>query len=171
MERISVTVITKNEEKKIRDCLESVRWADEIIVLDSLSTDKTTEICREYTDKVYQRPWPGHIEQKNRAIGFTSNKWVLSLDADERITPELEKEIRALQEGGMEFDGYEIPRLVFYMGKPVMHCGWYPARKLRLFDKTKSQWGGENPHGRGIYCIILLIIYQPTLLPLRVLRV
>jgi len=149
MEKISVTIITKNEERKIRECLESVRWADEIVVVDSFSTDNTTEICREYTDKVYQLPWPGHIQQKNKAVDLASNKWVLSLDADERVTPELGKEILALQKSGLEkFGGYEIPRLVFYMGKPVLHCGWYPARKLRLFDKTKSRWGGENPHDR-----------------------
>ncbi len=152
MKKISVTIITKNEKDKIRDCLESVKWADEIVVVDSFSTDNTVSICREYTDKVYQREWPGHIEQKNRAIDLTSNQWVLSLDADERITKELADEICALKMEGLEkYSAYSIPRQVFYMGKPIRHCGWYPARKLRLFDKKKSRWGGENPHDR-IYC-------------------
>jgi glycosyltransferase involved in cell wall biosynthesis len=145
---ISVCIIAKNEEKKIKDCLESVRWADEIVVVDSHSTDATVRICREYTDHVIVRDWPGHIEQKNFAIDSASHPWILSLDADERLSGALREEIQELRGSGRleEVDGYRMPRLVNYAGKWIYHCSWYPGYKIRLFRKDKGRWGGENPH-------------------------
>jgi len=146
---LSVCIITYNEEKNIRDCLESVQWADEIIVVDSYSTDQTVAICREYTDKVFQRPWPGHVEQKNFAIDQASGDWILGLDADERISAELAAEIRAVlnrQDAGA--DGFFFPRHSFYLGRWINHGGWYPDSKLRLFKRGKARWGGTNPHDK-----------------------
>ena len=145
---ISVCIITKNEEKKIRDCLESVRWADEIVVVDSHSTDATVDICRQYTDRIIVRDWRGHIEQKNFAVDSATHPWILSLDADERVSGELGKEIEELINSGQleKADGYRMPRLVNYAGKWIRHCGWYPGYKIRLFRKDKGRWGGENPH-------------------------
>jgi len=146
--RISACIITKNEEGKIRDCLESVRWADEIVVVDSHSSDTTVKICREYTDKVIIRDWPGHIEQKNFAIDQATHPWILSLDADERVSDDLQEEIEQLRNSGQleKADGYQMPRLVNYAGRWIWHCGWYPGYKIRLFRKDKGRWGGVNPH-------------------------
>ena len=145
MEKLSVTIITLNEEKNIRDALESVKWADEIIVVDSGSKDKTVEICREYTDKAFHNPWPGHIAQKNFAIDKSTNNWILSIDADERVTPELREEIIGVLKNP-KADGYAIPRHVFYLGRWIDHSGWYPDSKIRLFHRDKGRWGGVNPH-------------------------
>lgn len=149
-EPISVCIITCNEEIKIRDCLESVRWADEIVVVDSHSSDATVDICREYTDRVIVRDWPGHIEQKNFAIDSASHEWILSLDADERVSDTLRDEIEKLRADGHleDADGYRFPRLVNYAGHWVKHCGWYPGYKTRLFRKSNGRWGGQNPHDR-----------------------
>ncbi|MEW6088055.1 MAG: glycosyltransferase family 2 protein [bacterium] len=145
MEKITVTIICTNEEKKIQGALESAEWADEIIVVDGGSTDKTLEICRKYTGKIFSNPWPGWIEQKNFAISKSKNKWILSLDSDERVSKELKEEINnELDTGG--YDGYYIPIKPVYLGKPVTRCGWYPGYKLRLFNKEKSRWGGTEPH-------------------------
>lgn len=145
VEKLSVTIITLNEEKNIRDALESVKWADEIVVVDSGSSDKTVDICKEYTDKVFFNPWPGHIAQKNFAINKASNIWILSIDADERITPKLAGEIKEV----LQFpnaDAYAEPRHVFYLNRWINHSGWYPDYKVRLFRKDKAKWGGINPH-------------------------
>src|SRR5262245_34345938 len=109
MTKISVTIITKNEAHDIRECLESVKWADEIIVLDSDSTDGTPAICREYTDKVFETDWPGFGPQKNRALAKATGDWILSLDADERVTPELKQEIQQVINSN-NYQGYFIPR-------------------------------------------------------------
>jgi glycosyltransferase involved in cell wall biosynthesis len=148
--KITAAVITFNNERDIRDCLESVAWADEIVVVDSFSTDRTLEICHEYTDKVFQRPWPGFTDQWRHTMTLTSNSWVLSLDADERITPELRDEIGCLdlERGGV--DCYLIPRRPFFMGRWINHSGWYPARIPRLFHKDRGEWGGVPPHGTFI---------------------
>jgi glycosyltransferase involved in cell wall biosynthesis len=148
--RISVCIITGNEEKKIRDCLESVRWADEIVVVDSRSTDATVDICREFTDRIIIRDFPGHIEQKNFAVDAAAHPWILSLDADERVSGALREEIETLRDSGRleEADGYRLPRLVNYGGRWVRHCGWYPGYKIRLFRRDKGRWGGVNPHDR-----------------------
>ncbi len=144
MEKLSVTIITYNEEKNIRDCLNSVKWADEIVVVDSFSTDKTIEICREYTDRVYQNKWHGFVEQKNLTLSKASNNWVLSIDADERISDELREEIRGLLNNSLKFDGYYIPRKTFYVKKWILHCGWYPDYKIRLFKKDNGRWEGTG---------------------------
>lgn len=145
MEKLSVTIITYNEEENIRDCLESVKWADEIVVLDSFSTDKTVEICREYTDKIYQNKWCGFVEQKNFALDKASHNWILSIDADERISDKLTAEIKKLLlTDGPGFNGYYIPRKAFYIDRWILHCGWYPDYKIRLFRKDKGRWEGKE---------------------------
>ncbi len=149
MEKLSVTIITLNEGKNIRDALESVKWADEIVVVDSGSTDETVEICREYTDKVFHNPWPGHIAQKNFAIDKASYRWIFSIDADERVTPALAEEIKETLKAP-DADGYAVPRHVFYLGQWINHSGWYPDYKVRLFRRDRGRWGGINPHDRVI---------------------
>jgi len=142
---LSAAIITKNEEDKIADCLDSVAFAGEVVVVDSGSTDRTVEIAKAKGARVIFNQWPGHIQQKNFAIDQTRGEWVLSLDADERVSPGLKAEIeRALANPAA--DGYAIPRLVFYINRWIRHCGWYPARKVRLFRRDRGRWGGENPH-------------------------
>src|SRR3990170_3402020 len=114
---LSVAIITYNEEANIRRTLESVRWAAEIIVVDSGSTDATAAICREYTDKVFHRDWHGYGNQKNFAIEQSSGEWVLSLDADEPVEPALAEEIRTIISSSQSLDGYWIPRKTFFLGK------------------------------------------------------
>jgi glycosyltransferase involved in cell wall biosynthesis len=155
MDGISVAIITYNEQRNLADCIRSCEEvADEIVVLDSFSTDRTEEIARSFPKvRFSQHPFDGHVQQKNRALALCRNEWVLSLDADERVTPELRAEIRALDPG--DRDGFRVPRLTFLMGKPIRHSGWYPQRKYRLFKRSRARWAGENPHdhlvvdGRG----------------------
>lgn len=148
MPKLSVVIITFNEEKNIARCLDSVKdIADEIVVVDSFSTDKTEEICRSRGVKFVQHAFPGHIEQKNWALTQSANPHVLSLDADEALDETLKKNIAAVKED-WACDGYEMNRLTNYCGAWIHHCGWYPDRKLRLFDKTKGKWGGINPHDK-----------------------
>ena len=145
MEKLSVTIITLNEEKNIRDALESVKWAYEIVVVDSGSSDKTVDICKEYTEKVFYNPWPGYMAQKNFAVDKATYQWILSIDADERVTPRLVKEIQEVLQYP-KADAYAMPRHVFYLGKWIDHSGWYPDYKVRLFRKDNARWGGINPH-------------------------
>ncbi len=147
---ISVAVITLNEEKAVRECLESVLWAEEIVVGDSGSTDGTEAACREYTDRLVVHEWEGYVGQKNYARSLCRNDWVLSLDADERVTAELAAEIKELfsRAGGPEADGYYMPRKLFYLGRYLTHGGWYPDKKLRLFKKDKGRWVGGRVHER-----------------------
>ena len=145
MEKLSVSIITLNEEEKIRDTLESVKWADEIVVIDSGSTDVTLDICREYTDKVYSNKWPGFVAQKNFATDKATHRWILSIDADERVTPELAEEIKQ-ELSSPSADAYAIPRRVFYLGRWIDHSGWYPDCKVRLFDREKCRWEGAQVH-------------------------
>ena len=144
MEKLSVTIITFNEEKNIKDCLDSVKWADEIVVIDSFSTDRTVEICREYTDRVYQNKWQGFVDQKEFALTKASHNWVLSIDADERISDELREEIKEVLSGNLKYDGYYMPRKTFYINRWILHCGWYPDHKIRLFKKDKGRWEGTG---------------------------
>jgi len=144
---ISVCIITFNEEQDIRACLESVRWAGEIVVVDSFSADRTVEIAREYTARVIQRGWPGHVEQKNFALQQATGDWILSLDADERVSPELAVEIQeVIRRADRPEVGYAVPRKTFYLGGWVMHGGWYPSRRLRLVRRGRAKWSGVNPH-------------------------
>jgi len=145
---ISACIITFNEEFRIRDCLESVKWVDEIIVVDSFSTDRTVAICREYTERVYQRAWPGHIDQTNYAIGLAKNDWLLSLDADERLSPGLVLEIQEAIRNPGDTVGFLFPRCAFYLNRWIYHGDWYPNYQLRLFRKGFGQFQGVNPHDR-----------------------
>ena len=144
--QISAVIITYNEEKNILAALESISWVDEMIVVDSHSTDRTIMIAAEHGAKVIVRDWPGFSEQKQFGVDAASNDWILSLDADERATPELKKEIEAIKALGPPADGYRIPRLSVYMGREIRHSGWYPDRQLRLFDRRKGRWNGRTIH-------------------------
>jgi glycosyltransferase involved in cell wall biosynthesis len=145
---ISATIITFNEERNIQRCLESLLGiVDEIIVIDSFSSDKTQEICAKYGVTFIQNAFKGHIEQKNFAIAQTNFDWVLSLDADEALSNELRQSILQVKKQA-DFSAYSMNRLTNYAGKWIYHCGWYPDRKLRLFDKKTAKWGGVNPHDK-----------------------
>ncbi|PYN16095.1 MAG: hypothetical protein DME05_09485 [Candidatus Rokuibacteriota bacterium] len=152
--RLSVVVVTLNEEERLRACLESAAWADELIVVDALSPDKTAQIAREFTDRVIVRPWPGFAAQKNFAIGEASGDWILSLDADEMVSPELRGEIaRVLAEGGPH-DGYRTPRRNIFWGKWVRHGGLWPDWQLRLFRRGRGRFverggGGQRRPAGG----------------------
>jgi glycosyltransferase involved in cell wall biosynthesis len=147
---ISVTVITKNEVAIIRTCLESVAWADEIIVVDSGSTDGTVEICREYTDKIILTDWPGFGPQKNRALEMATKDWVLSLDADERVTPELREEMQAAMTDPGTRAAFAMPRRSSYCGKPMRHSGWWPDYVTRLFRRGQARFSDDLVHERLI---------------------
>lgn len=145
--KISACVITFNEEQHIRRCLESVRWCDEIVVVDSFSTDRTREICREFTDAIYEQAWLGYVGQRNFIRKKASHEWVLFLDADEEISPPLKEEIqRELDDGDPTVVGYQFPRQVYYLGRWIRHGEWYPDIKLRLFLKNKGRSVGREPH-------------------------
>ena len=146
MNKLSVTIITLNEEKNIRACLESVRWADEIVVVDAGSSDATVDICREYTDKVYHRNWTGYADQKRFAMEQATYNWVLSLDADERVSVTLREEITSLLAQKIENDGYLIPRKSYFLSKWIKRCGWYPGYQLRLFRKAKTRVNQSRVH-------------------------
>jgi len=134
MEKLSVTIITRNEEKNIERCLRSVQWADEIIVLDTFSTDRTVEICRRYTDLVFQEAWHGYGKQKNLCAAHARNRWVLNLDADEEISPECAAEIKVELAKGPERALYYFPRKNFFGSRWVRFAGWYPDMISRLYD-------------------------------------
>jgi glycosyltransferase involved in cell wall biosynthesis len=146
MEKISATLITFNEQHNIERCLQSLQGvADEIVVVDSFSTDKTPEICRKYGVKFVQNEFKGHIEQKNFAITQALHDIVLSLDADEALDKKLRTEILKVK-SSFNSDAYCFNRLTNYAGHWVRHCGWYPDTKTRLFKKSAGRWGGKNPH-------------------------
>ena len=147
MAGLSVIIITKNEALNIRECLMSAQWADEIIVVDSGSTDTTVSICREFTPHVYTHDWPGFGMQKNRALHYATQEWVLSLDADERVTSELRSEIERTMHNGRE-EGYELPRLSSFCGRYMQHSGWYPDYVTRLFKREKGQFSNDLVHER-----------------------
>jgi glycosyltransferase involved in cell wall biosynthesis len=148
--RLSVIIITKNEEKNIMICLDSISWVDEIIVLDSGSTDATVPICKQYTDKIYETDWVGFGHQKNRALKYASGDWILSLDADEWITPELKAEIlMAIQNPG-SYVAFEIPRLSSYCGQYMRYSGWWPDRVTRLSKRGMAQFSEQLIHERMI---------------------
>ncbi len=150
MIKLSVVIITFNEEKNIERCLQSVEdLADEIVVVDSFSKDKTEEICKKYKVKFIEHPFEGHIQQKNYAITQAAYPHILSLDADEALSDELKKNI-LIAKKNWEHDGYYFNRLTNYCGKWIRHTGWYPDRKLRLWDSRKGKWGGVNPHDKYI---------------------
>ncbi|WP_034732447.1 glycosyltransferase family 2 protein [Bacteriovorax sp. Seq25_V] len=146
MIKISAAIITFNEEHNIERCIKSVMdVVDEIVVIDSFSTDKTKEICLQYKTKFIENPFAGHIQQKNFALSQTTHDIVLSLDADEALDDKLREQITALKSNFTK-DGYFFNRLTNYNGQWIYHCGWYPDKKLRLFNKHKAKWAGVNPH-------------------------
>jgi len=146
MSRLSVTVIAWNEEERLRACLESVAWADEIVVVDAESADKTVQIAHDFTDKVSVRPWPGFAVQKNFAIDQATGDWILSLDADERVTPELRERIRAILKDDGPADGYSIPRRNIFWGAWVRRGGLYPDYQLRLFRRSAGRFVENAVH-------------------------
>jgi glycosyltransferase involved in cell wall biosynthesis len=142
---LSAIIIAKNEFDKIRECLESVQWADEIVVLDSGSTDGTVDICRAYTDKVFETDWPGMGPQRSRALEKATGDWVLSIDADERISPELRQEIEQAMTSG-QYQAYNIPRSSYYCGQRICHSGWWPDYTPRLFRRDVGQFSNDLAH-------------------------
>ena len=146
---LSVIIITKNEADHIGRCLESVAWADEIIVLDSGSEDETVSICQQYTEKVYVTDWPGFGIQKQRALDKATGDWVLSIDADEVVSDDLRAEIeQAMQQDKLQ--AFEIPRLSSYCGKQIRHGGWWPDYVLRLFQRQSGYFTETVVHERII---------------------
>jgi glycosyltransferase involved in cell wall biosynthesis len=146
MQPISATLITFNEERNIAEALQSVSWADEIVVVDSGSSDATLDICRRFTDKIFHRNWTGYVDQKNCAVERARNDWIISLDADERLSSELQVEIQDLARKGFGKTGYKISRVVFFMGRWIRHGDWYPDYQLRLFDRRRGRWKGGRVH-------------------------
>ena len=143
---LSVIIIALDEEQNIRACLESVRWVDEIVVCDSGSRDKTLEICREFTDRVYVDAWRGFGAHKNLCLDRAIHSWVFSLDADERVTPALRAAIEQVLADDEAMDGYDVPRQNFFLGRWIRSSGWYPDRVLRLFRKAKGRFRERAVH-------------------------
>ena len=144
---LSVIVITRNEEQNIVACLASVQWADEIVVVDSQSDDRTVDLAKTFTERIFVREWCGFGEAKNFALSKTSHDWVLWLDADERVPGELTKEIEStLASNSTEFHGYEIARRAFFIGKWIRHCGWYPGYVVRLFKREGARFNDARVH-------------------------
>lgn len=145
--RLSAVVITKDEEERVRACLESVAWADEVVVVDAESTDKTAQIAREFTDHVYVRPWPGFAAQKNFGLEQATGDWTLSVDADEEVSRELREEIEAvLAASGAACAGYRIPRRNLFWGRFIRHGGLYPDWQLRLFRRGRGRFVARAVH-------------------------
>lgn len=150
MPKLSACIISFNEERKIEECLQSLQGVvDEIVVVDSLSSDKTVEIAGRYTDRIFHQKFLGHLEQKNLAVSKASHDWILSLDCDERLSPQLREAILAIKDGLQRRTVYRMARKTFYVYRWLNHC-WYPDRKVRLFNKHEARWGGVNPHDRVV---------------------
>jgi glycosyltransferase involved in cell wall biosynthesis len=150
MNKLSVIIITRNEEKNIRRCLESIRWADEIIVVDTFSNDKTVAICREFTDKVFQEKWSGYGPQKNFCASKAKNRWVLNVDADEIISLECAAAVQELLLSEPKFSLYRFPRKNFIADRWVRYAGWYPDLISRLYDKNRVSFSESMVHERLI---------------------
>ncbi|MFH0762769.1 MAG: glycosyltransferase family 2 protein [Candidatus Omnitrophota bacterium] len=147
---LSVVIITKNEESNIKECLESVKWADEVIVVDDNSADRTVEIARGYTDRIFKREMDIEGRHRNWAHSQARNNWILSLDADERVTPELREELSALFSKPCEFRAFAIPRRNYIGDHWVRHGGWYPSAQLKLFRKEYFRWEEAGVHPKPI---------------------
>lgn len=148
---ISAFIVCMNESDKIERCLKSITWCDEIVVIDSGSTDGTIDLCKKYTDKIIIRSWPGYVEQKKFGLEQCQSEWVINLDADEVVSDELKDEILLiLEDNNQTINGYYLPRVVFYLGKWWRKGGWYPEYRLRLCRKSATQWGGHDPHEKTI---------------------
>ena len=144
--KISATIITFDEERNIARAIESLRSADEIVVVDSGSSDRTVEIAEKLGARVIEQPWLGYASQKNFAAAQASHDWVLAIDADEAISESLEAEIWQLKKNGPKYDAYSMPRLAQYLGKWILHSGWHPDRKVRLYNRAKAKWEGKYVH-------------------------
>jgi glycosyltransferase involved in cell wall biosynthesis len=147
---LSVIIITKNEEASIGACLASVSWADEVVVVDSGSTDRTIEICRGFTDKITSTDWPGFGPQKNRALEIATGDWVLSLDADEQVSPELRREMENAMANPGVHEAFAVPRRSSYCGRPMRHSGWWPDHVTRLFRRGRARFSDDPVHERLI---------------------
>jgi glycosyltransferase involved in cell wall biosynthesis len=140
---VSVYVLTFNNRRTIERCLKSLDWAEELVVVDSMSTDGTFDICRQYTDRAYQCEWKGHRDQYQYAADLTTRDWIMFVDADEEVPPELAEEIRKeLERGGNSFDGYIAYRRTHYLGRWIRYGGWYPDCEIRLYRREKGRWEG-----------------------------
>jgi glycosyltransferase involved in cell wall biosynthesis len=144
--KITATIITLNEERNIARAIESLRCCDEILILDSGSTDRTLQLAENLGARVFEAGWRGYSGQKNWAAEQAANDWILSLDADEALSEALEAEIWNLKKSGPRYDGYTMPRLARYLGRWILHSGWYPDRKIRLYDRRKGRWVGDFVH-------------------------
>ncbi len=147
MPKISGIIICRNEETNIEDCIKSILWCDEVIVVDSFSSDRTIDIAKKHTDKIFQNEWKGFAEQRRFALSKVNYDWVFSLDADERCTKELEDEIKDLMSSeNISENGFKIPRKSFFLDRWVRHGGWYPNYQLRLFRKDKVRVSDRLVH-------------------------
>ncbi len=146
MPPLTVTLVTRNESANIAAALETVAWADEIVVVDAESTDDTVAIARRFTERVFVRTWPGYVAQKNFAAEQASHDWILSLDADERVTPALADEIRNVLQAVPSQAGFRVPRASFYLGRWLRSTDWYPDFQLRLYDRRRARWEGRYVH-------------------------
>ncbi len=144
--KISATIISFNEQRNLPRAIESLRCADEILVMDSGSNDRTVEIAEKLGARVVERAWPGYANQKNLAAEQATHDWVLSIDADESLSEALEGEIWRLKKNGPQFEAYTMPRMAQYLGRWIRHSGWYPDRKVRLYDRRKARWEGAYVH-------------------------
>jgi len=144
--KLSVTVISFNEAGNLKNALESVAWADDIVVVDSESTDETAAIARQFTDRVVVRPWPGYVAQKNYAASIAAHDWIFSLDADERVTPELAADMRRTLASDPPHAAYWVARITWHLGRWIRTTDWYPDRQLRLYDRRAAEWTGRYVH-------------------------
>jgi glycosyltransferase involved in cell wall biosynthesis len=147
--RVSACIIAFNEEDRIADCIRSLDWCDEVLVVDSHSADRTREVAAEHGARVIERDWPGHVAQKEFTIRAAEHDWVFCIDADERVSHALRAELLTLRDAGFpDRPGWKFPRMSQYLGKWIRHGTWYPDRQLRLFDRRRGKWGGHDPHDK-----------------------
>ena len=144
--QISATIITYNEQRNIARAIESLRCCDEVVVVDSGSVDRTVEIATKLGARVVEHPWEGFASQKNVAAQEAAHDWIFSIDADELLSEALEGEIWQLKKNGPQYDAYTMPRLARYLGRWIMHSGWHPDHKIRLYDRRKARWEGSYVH-------------------------
>ena len=144
--KITATIITLDEERNIGRAIESLRCCDEILIVDSGSVDRTVELAEKLGARVIEAGWRGYAGQKNWAAEQASNEWILSLDADEALSEALEAEIWNLKKNGPRYDAYTMPRLARYLGRWILHSGWYPDRKVRLYHRERAKWMGDFVH-------------------------
>lgn len=147
---LSVVTMTRNSADKIKDCLESVRWCDDIVIVDDFSKDNTLQIVREYTDRIFQRRWENEGIHRNFAYSQAKNDYILSLDSDERVTPELKEELVQLIKEGFTYNGYNIPHRNYIGSTWIRYGGWYPNKKLKLFKKSEFRYEEAEYHPRAL---------------------